>query len=83
MAQVFEYRAHVDARLSKLLPTLPEPAAREAAPVVELGIQHEQQHQELILTDLKHAFAANPLEPVYRKPDAPPAAPGAPPVPRS
>ena len=39
---------------------------REAAPLLELGLQHEQQHQELILMDIKHALSLNPLQPAYR-----------------
>lgn len=57
--EVRAYRAHVDVALADALPSLPE-AART---LVELGCHHEQQHQELLLTDLKHLFGENPLEP--------------------
>jgi len=67
VAEVYAYRAHVDARMAQWLATAPAAALRDRAPVVVLGLQHEQQHQELILTDLKHALAANPLHPVYRQ----------------
>ncbi len=53
------WRAHVDTAVQTALPDLP-PAAQT---LVELGIQHEQQHQELLLTDIKHLFAQNPLGP--------------------
>lgn len=53
------WRAHVDTAVQTALPDLP-PAARS---LVELGIQHEQQHQELLLADIKHLFAQNPLGP--------------------
>ena len=53
------YRAHVDEALGRALPQLNE----EALELVELGINHEQQHQELFLTDILATFAANPLEP--------------------
>ncbi|KTE76363.1 ergothioneine biosynthesis protein EgtB [Sphingopyxis sp. A083] len=56
---VRDWRGHVDAAIVKALPTL-SPAARA---LVELGIHHEQQHQELLLTDIKHLFAQNPLGP--------------------
>ncbi|GAB6195593.1 ergothioneine biosynthesis protein EgtB [Lysobacter xanthus] len=64
LAQVLDYRARIDARLLDGL-------ARDAfdAPLrqrIELGLQHEQQHQELLLTDLLHAFSCNPLRPAYR-----------------
>ncbi len=59
--QVRDYRAHVDEALERALPALP-PAALE---LVELGINHEQQHQELFLTDILATFAENPLEPAY------------------
>lgn len=57
--EVCVWRAHVDAALQTALPDLP-PAALA---LVELGIHHEQQHQELLLTDIKHLFAQNPLGP--------------------
>ncbi len=63
LAEVKAYRAAVDERLAALL-TQPLPEA--AATLVELGLQHEQQHQELILSDLKHLLGHNPLAPVYR-----------------
>ena len=59
--EVRSYRAHVDKVLDRILPTLP-PAALE---LIELGINHEQQHQELLLTDILATFAENPLEPAY------------------
>ena len=57
--QVAAYRDHVDTRMRQLLEALPD----EAIGLVELGLQHEQQHQELLLTDILHAFAQNPLMP--------------------
>ncbi|HUW72702.1 MAG TPA: ergothioneine biosynthesis protein EgtB [Methyloceanibacter sp.] len=63
-AQVRAYRAHVDAALERLFDNgLPE----DAAPLIELGINHEQQHQELLLTDILSLFAAEPLKPAYRE----------------
>ena len=59
--EVRGWRAHVDEALDRALPRLP-PAALE---LVALGIQHEQQHQELFLTDILATFAENPLEPAY------------------
>jgi ergothioneine biosynthesis protein EgtB len=70
VAEVFEYRRAIDERMSRLLRTLDGDAAAEAALVVELGINHEQQHQELLLTDIKHLFSCNPLWPAYRSPAA-------------
>ena len=66
LAEVRAYRATVDERMSALFDTASPEAAAEIAALVELGLQHEQQHQELILTDLKHLLACNPLSPVYR-----------------
>ncbi|MGH0037757.1 MAG: ergothioneine biosynthesis protein EgtB [Myxococcota bacterium] len=69
LAEVLAYRRAVDETLVRLLEAGVD--ARQAA-VVELGLHHEQQHQELILTDLKHMLAQNPLRPVYREAPAPP-----------
>jgi ergothioneine biosynthesis protein EgtB len=62
--QVLSWRAHVDAALAPLL------GRPELVTLVELGIQHEQQHQELLLTDIKHALWSNPLGPLYGAPEA-------------
>jgi ergothioneine biosynthesis protein EgtB len=65
LAEVQRYRADVDARMQALIAARGDDA--EIAALVGLGLQHEQQHQELILTDIKHAFAANPLAAPYAK----------------
>ena len=62
LAEVLDYRARIDERL---LAVLTRDADAETAFVVSLGLQHEQQHQELLLTDIKHVFSVNPLEPAY------------------
>jgi ergothioneine biosynthesis protein EgtB len=63
VAETTTYRAHVDAAVVKLIETTQEP--ERVFPIVEIGLHHEQQHQELMLTDLLHAFAQNPTHPVY------------------
>jgi formylglycine-generating enzyme required for sulfatase activity len=63
--EVLAYRAHVDRHMSDLLSKEPDLDPTVAC-VIEIGLHHEQQHQELILTDLKHALAHNPTDPVYR-----------------
>ena len=67
LAETLNYREHVDAEMAKRFAE-PENArlAAELAEVIELGLQHEQQHQELMLTDIKHVLGTNPLYPAYR-----------------
>jgi ergothioneine biosynthesis protein EgtB len=65
--EIREWRARVDDALERALPSLPT----EALKLIELGINHEQQHQELFLTDILATFAENPLEPAYAGSDAP------------
>jgi ergothioneine biosynthesis protein EgtB len=72
--RVMAYRAHVDEGLAKLFANGVEPES-EIARLVEIGINHEQQHQELLLTDILALFAANPLRPAYRPRRPRPAAP--------
>jgi ergothioneine biosynthesis protein EgtB len=59
LAEVIAYRAHVDAAMGEAMPRL----AETCAGLVELGLNHEQQHQELLLTDILHLFSRNPLGP--------------------
>jgi ergothioneine biosynthesis protein EgtB len=64
LAEVLRYRAHVDEHMARFLARAePTPALLER---MRLGVNHEQQHQELLLTDIKHALSRNPLEPAYR-----------------
>jgi len=60
--EVFAYRAHVDAAIDRLLE---RDAPEEALRRIELGLHHEEQHQELLLTDIQHALYTNPLQPAY------------------
>ncbi len=60
--EVLRYRAHVDGRMRSLLEGAP---AEDLLDLVELGLAHEEQHQELLLTDVKHAFWSQPLRPAY------------------
>ncbi len=65
--RVFEYRKHVDRRMLELIPTSDGSEGRsDLADLIILGLNHEQQHQELFLTDLKYTFSVNPLFPTYR-----------------
>jgi ergothioneine biosynthesis protein EgtB len=64
--EVYKYRRYVDENVLAFMASCSEKQFMEFAPVIETGINHEQQHQELILTDLKHLLSHNPLSPVYR-----------------
>lgn len=61
---IFRYRRHVEERIRQLLESKLEP---EALRRITLGLNHEQQHQELLATDIKHALWSNPLHPVYQE----------------
>jgi len=65
--EVYAYRRHVDEGMERFLQNADAGALARLSPVVTLGLNHCQQHQELLLTDLKHAFWKNPLLPAYRK----------------
>lgn len=65
--EVFEYRAYVNDQMETFISTCDEKTWGEACSIVEIGNHHEQQHQELILTDLKFLLAQNPLLPVYKE----------------
>ena len=72
LADILAYRTHVDSRIADFLNSQPDyPANAEAIRRIVLGLEHEQQHQELIATDIKHALFTNPLHPAYREPPTP------------
>ncbi len=63
--EVYQYREYVDKNMIGFLESSSEKIFQKLAPVIEIGLHHEQQHQELMLTDIKHVFSINPLYPVY------------------
>lgn len=65
--EVFRYREDIDILVSDLIESADEQLLAKVEPIITLGLNHEQQHQELILTDIKHVFWQNPLRPVFRK----------------
>ena len=64
--RVHAYRAHVDGAVGQLLESVSETAWPTVESILTLGLHHEQQHQELIVTDILHALSCNPLLPAYR-----------------
>jgi len=65
--EVYAYRRHVDAHMRQLLASAGEELRGTLAPLLDIGLHHEQQHQELMLTDIKHVFWVNPMRPAYQK----------------
>jgi ergothioneine biosynthesis protein EgtB len=63
---VYRYRQHVDIAIADLLSNAPPEHAEEICRRMKLGLHHEQQHQELLVMDIKHILSQNPLYPVYR-----------------
>src|SRR6185437_8073152 len=72
IAEIARYRAHVDAGMTELFASLDEACWTAVAGLAELGLHHEQQHQELLLMDIKHVLSVNPLQPAYRRAAPPP-----------
>jgi len=72
VAEIYRYRAAVDEAMLELITNAADRQWQEIEPLIVLGLNHEQQHQELMLTDLKHIFAQNPLRPQYRDLSPPP-----------
>jgi ergothioneine biosynthesis protein EgtB len=71
VTEVYEYRAYVDSRMKELLEA--DAPDQQFNFLMDLGVNHEQQHEELLITDIKNVLALNPTKPVYRKTDAAPA----------
>ena len=69
--EIYRYREYVDDHMAALLESLDGRALERWSPLIELGLHHEQQHQELLLTDVKFNFACNPLRPAYVSRDIP------------
>uniref|UniRef100_E6VIQ0 Ergothioneine biosynthesis protein EgtB n=1 Tax=Rhodopseudomonas palustris (strain DX-1) TaxID=652103 RepID=E6VIQ0_RHOPX len=65
VAEVAAYRRHVDKAMLNWFATAGAAKLEQIAPLIEVGLNHEQQHQELLLTDILHAFAQNPIPPAY------------------
>lgn len=77
VAEIYDYRRHVDRAIEHLIDRCPEADWPEVERRLSIGLNHEQQHQELLLTDIKRHFAHNPLRPAYRL-DLPVAEPAGP-----
>jgi ergothioneine biosynthesis protein EgtB len=66
VAETYRFRESIDECVGKLIGEASEALLAEIEPILTLGLHHEQQHQELLLTDIKHVLAQNPLYPVFR-----------------
>jgi ergothioneine biosynthesis protein EgtB len=73
--EIARYRAHVDTAMKRLILTAEDATWRAAAPLIQLGLNHEEQHQELILMDILHVLSCNSLDPVYDRLDDTPGEP--------
>src|SRR5271154_1217287 len=67
--EVFHYRSDIDRLIPELIESADEQLLAKLEPIITLGLHHEQQHQELMLTDIKSVFWHNPLRPAFRKRD--------------
>jgi formylglycine-generating enzyme required for sulfatase activity len=73
VAEIYRYRTAVDQAMEALIAGVSEAQWERIKSLAVLGLNHEQQHQELLYTDLQHLFAMNPLRPICRDLPAPPA----------
>jgi ergothioneine biosynthesis protein EgtB len=67
VAETYRFRDSIDQSVTQLIEKADEALLAEIEPILTLGLHHEQQHQELLLTDIKHVFAQNPLYPVFEE----------------
>ncbi|HSP44905.1 MAG TPA: DinB family protein, partial [Chthoniobacterales bacterium] len=67
VAETYRFRDSIDECVIRLLDEADEALLAEIEPILTLGLHHEQQHQELLLTDIKHVFSQNPLYPVFEE----------------
>lgn len=65
--EIYQFRKHIDDHMVNLIQSVDESLLPELTTLVDLGINHEQQHQELFLTDIKYNFAVNPMHPIYKE----------------
>ncbi len=76
--EVIAYHRHITGKVQDFFDQLSSERLDQLTPLIDLGLQHEMQHQELILMDIKHAFSRNPLQPAYQKTTQPEASQPAP-----
>ncbi len=71
VGEIFTYRDYIDLAVETLYDKIADDVAHPAWHILELGMHHEQQHQELLITDIKHVFWTNPMRPAYRNKSIP------------